>query len=81
MALWTIKRLETNPNGDILSLACDSGYAPMKAVLHDSEANVDSVITVCVRDSVTPCSHEGGLLYLLAQAGYTPNDWDAECEP
>lgn len=81
MANWTIKRIEVNPTGDVLGLSCASGETPTKVTLRDLDTANEETLTLCVTDGEAPCSHDGGVLYLLEQAGYTPNEWNEECNP
>lgn len=75
MANWSIYRI-TQPTDGIATLNCIIPAQPTRVVLYDSDNNVYESVDVCF-DPTT--GHACALVDILAGAGYTPNDWTAEC--
>lgn len=72
MALWHLYRMETDPNEGPAALTCMSNENPVKFTLYDSEGQVYSTTSVCIRGDAGP----DDILTILTGASYTPNDWD-----
>jgi hypothetical protein len=79
VANWTVMRVDINPTGGDVELTCLPGAQPWKVTMLDTDTGNQSVTTLCVDPSLEPCSNDGGVLKLLHDAGYTPNDFNTEC--
>jgi len=71
MALWSLYRMETDPNVGPVSLTCVTGENPIKFTLYDNAERVYSTISACIPES----DATSDILHTLEVAGYTPNDW------
>lgn len=75
MTNWSVTRIETQPPGTS-SLVCFSDETATQITLTDLDTNMQSVITLCKKNTDSdPCA----LLGALATAGYVPNDWTGSC--
>lgn len=75
MTLWRIKRMEPVPELQA-TIDCSDGEEARQITLVDTDTNEVDIVQMCYRLTENVC-------YNLNNLGvtYTPNDWDAECNP
>jgi hypothetical protein len=76
VALWSVQRIESAQEG-VINLECpDEGSRAVVVTLFDKDTSTTEQILACLPQDIDPCT----FLNVLG-VSFTPNDWDAECNP
>jgi hypothetical protein len=79
MTMWRIKRIQFIPV-DQQTEECVYSNNAANVTLTDTDTNNEATVKLCWNPETSGCMDDDGLLWLLNGVGYTPADWDAECE-